>query len=329
MAAFFWGSSQYLSLLVQKGLIESASRGVYVLPEVIGDEFYLVSMRCKKRNYFRKSFLSIPDTRLESFNWIQMYKLGSATRADRPAIDLLGPWYCDSLWLIIWWNLNIQLTYWPILASNHLDLGESLTKMLSGNIENLTKNVPEEYQDDCVAIGRTTSYDCLSNDLVDKEFCSLPWGCHSLWLHYRYSMDKVMLKNELYPLLKRTMNFYIRNLKEGADSRLHLPKSIYPEYSKLTEDCNIDLALIRWGLNTLIEIVDILKVEEELLPQWREVLDKLVDYQIDETGFMIGRNVPLEESHRHYSHLFPIFPLYLINWEQKGSIISIQETEDF
>ncbi len=55
-------------------------------------------------------------------------------------------------------NLNIQLTYWPVLASNHLDLGESLNKMLSGNIENLSKNVPEKYQNDCAAIGRTSSY---------------------------------------------------------------------------------------------------------------------------------------------------------------------------
>lgn len=279
-------------------------------------------------NFYSQSFLSIPDTRLESFYWIQIYKLGSATRENKPAIDLLGPWYCDSPWLIIWWNLNIQLTYWPVLASNHLDLGLSLTKMLSRNIENLSKNVPTEFQSDCAAIGRTSSYDCLNDDLVGKEFCNLPWVCHNIWLQYRYSMDRVMLKNELFPLLKKTMNFYIKNLKKGEDGKLHLPQSISPEYSKLTEDCNIDLALIRWGVNALIEICDILKIDDELMPVWKDVLEKLVEYQIDETGLMIGRGVPLEESHRHYSHLFPIFPLYLINWEQDENKELIERSVD-
>ena len=68
----------------------------------------------------------MPDTQLESFYWIQMYKLASATRADRPAIDTLGPWYRSTPWPGIWWNLNIQLSYWPVYTANRLALGESL-----------------------------------------------------------------------------------------------------------------------------------------------------------------------------------------------------------
>jgi alpha-L-fucosidase 2 len=80
--------------------------------------------------YWPKSFVSLGDTRLESFYWIQMYKLASATRADRPPIDLMGPWYDATPWPRIWWNLNIQLTYWPVLGANRLELGESLLRTI-------------------------------------------------------------------------------------------------------------------------------------------------------------------------------------------------------
>jgi hypothetical protein len=49
--------------------------------------------------FYPASFLSIPDTRLESFYWIQLYKMASATRADRPMLDLMGPWFRTSPWL--------------------------------------------------------------------------------------------------------------------------------------------------------------------------------------------------------------------------------------
>ena len=39
---------KYLSLMTQKKMIERASRGVYVLPDVLEDEFYSISIRCKK-----------------------------------------------------------------------------------------------------------------------------------------------------------------------------------------------------------------------------------------------------------------------------------------
>ncbi|HUB66814.1 MAG TPA: hypothetical protein VL981_04950, partial [Candidatus Methylacidiphilales bacterium] len=137
-------------------------------------------------HYYPESFLSIPDTRLESFYWIQMYKLASATRADRPAIDLMGPWFAPTPWPKIWWNLNLQLTYWPVLTSNRLELGESLCRMLDRGAANLAKNAGE-YSSDSATIGRSSSYDCLRE--AGPELCNLPWTMHNYYLQYRYSMD--------------------------------------------------------------------------------------------------------------------------------------------
>lgn len=279
-------------------------------------------------NFYPQSFLSIPDTRLESLYWIQLYKLAAATRADRPAIDLMGPWYKESPWMILWWNLNIQLTYWPVYVSNHLELGESFCRMLDRNLENLVLNVPEKYRQDSAAIGRTSGYDCLHDDLVGREMSSLPFACHNYWLQYRYSMDKDMLRDRLFPLLRRSINFYLHHMWEDSKGIYHLPVGISPEYPEEAVDCNVDLALFVWGCTTLLQICELLKIKDPLMNKWKEVLEKIAGYPKDENGLMIGKDVPFRESHRHYSHLFPIYPLYLINWEQPENRELIEKSLD-
>jgi alpha-L-fucosidase 2 len=263
--------------------------------------------------FYPASFVSIPDARLESFYWIQMYKLGSATRADRPAIDLMGPWFRTTGWPAIWWNLNIQLTYYPVYVSNRLELGESLCRMLDGNVENLILNVKPEFRHDSAAIGRVSGYDCRGN--VANEVGDLTWACHNYWRQYCYSMDDARLRNRLYPLLRRCVNYYLHLLENGDDGRLHLPETLSPEYGT-ARDCNYDLSLLRWGCQTLLQTCQRLKINDPLIPKWREVLAKLTDYPQGRDGLWIGRDRPLAHSHRHYSHLLMIYPLHLLNWEQ-------------
>jgi hypothetical protein len=266
--------------------------------------------------FYRKSFLSIPDTRLESFYWIQLYKLASATRANRPAVDLNGPWYNDTPWPRIWWNLNIQLTYYPVYTSNHLELGESLTKMIDAGAANLAANA-KDFSEDSDAVGRTTGYNCRGS--VGNEICNLPWALHNYYMQYRYSMDDAMLRDRLFPRLKRSINYYLHQLKEGDDGKLHINEGYSPEFPnqpKPNPDTNIDLALLRWGCQTLLDTCDRLKINDPLIPKWKETLARLTPYPADENGLKVSASVPWNQSHRHYSHLLMIYPLYTMNWEQ-------------
>lgn len=262
-------------------------------------------------DFYQKSFLSVPDSRLESFYWIQLCKLRSATRENRPAIDLMGPWFQPSAWLAYWMNLNIQLVYWPVYAGNHLELGETLQKMIADHRDNLISNAPAEWQNDSAAIGRATGENLLGG--VKKagggELGNLAFVLHNLWWQYRYSMDDKMLRELLYPLLTRVVNFYRHNFIKTEDGRYHLPLSTSPEYEQKAEDCNFDLSLLRWACQSLIRSAERLKIDEPLVPVWKDILKNLTPYPVDETGIMIGKDVPLEHSHRHFSHLFMIFPL--------------------
>lgn len=274
--------------------------------------------------YYPASFLSLPDAKMENFYWIQMYKLASATRADRALIDNTGPWLTVTPWPNAWWNLNVQLTYWALNPSNRTELGASLENALYGNIQNLIMNVPELYRYNSAGIGRSSDFSNVSPVGEPGKLTSTPevglltWACHNLWLLYRFKMDDQLLKEKLFPLLKKSVNYYLHFLKEDNDGKLHLPTTYSPEYG-VAEDCNFDLALLRWGCETLLNTCSRLSISDELIPRWKEVLDKLTDYPIDTNGFMIGRNTPYEKSHRHYSHLLSIYPLYLTNIEKEGN----------
>ena len=277
--------------------------------------------------WWPKSFLSIPDTRMESFYWIQMYKLASATRADRPAIDLMGPWFRSTPWPKIWWNLNIQLTYWPVTTANRLDLGESLVRMLQAGETNLIANVPEALRGDSAGIGRTSSYDCRGG--AGSEFGNLTWTLHNVWMQARHGGDDVLLRDSLVPLLKRAAAYMVHQLKPGDDGRLHFPVDTSPEYPDKAPDTNYNLALLRWALEALVAADGRFALKDPKAAEWRATLEKLAPYPVDpKTGYMIGAGVPLAVSHRHFSHLLMVYPLGLVDAESAADRPLIETSLD-
>src|SRR5205809_1630143 len=268
--------------------------------------------------YYPASFLTFPDARLEAYYWIQIYKLGSAMRPDGPILDLNGPWFNATPWPAIWWNLNIQLTYSPLFRANRLDLAESLFRHLDRNRQALIDNVPERLRDAAAAIGRSSGPDLVRPvDLATAqsdaahEMGDLPWTLYYYWLHYRYQMDDRLLRERVYPLLKLAIGNYLAYVERGDDGRWHLPPTHSPELATVP-DANYDLALLKWGLETLIASAERFGPAEPLLPRWRDVLANLAPFPTDSAGLMVGRGRPWQQSHRHYSHLLAIYPLRLI-----------------
>jgi hypothetical protein len=254
--------------------------------------------------------------------------MASGTRADRPLLDLMGPWFRTTPWPRIWWNLNIQLTYWPQLASNRLDLGESLLKALDDHKPALARNA-RPWSDDSYAIGRSCSYDLERP--AKPEIGNLTWALHNYWLQYRYSMDDSMLRERLFPLLKGSVNYYLHLLEEGPDGKLHIPLGLSPEYPDQPSpnpDCNYDLALLRWGCQTLLDICVRLDVVDPLVPKWKDTLARLTPYPTDENGLMISPSTPFRVSHRHYSHLMMIYPLYTMSLEQPENRALVEKSLD-
>jgi alpha-L-fucosidase 2 len=279
--------------------------------------------------YYPQSFVTLPDARRESFYWIQMYKLACATRAGRTMMDTSGPWNVPTPWPYITWDLNAQLCYWPVVTSNRLDLGRSLIETLSRNRQALIGNVrPEAWQADSAYLPIATAQDLIGSRDGDMRYFKcvgdLPWALHDAWLLYRATMDDRLLREDIVPLLRRSVNLYLHLLEEGPDGRLHLPETYSPEYGTAS-DGNFDLALLRWACGALLESDRRLAIGDPLVPKWKDVLARLAPFPEDAAqGFLIGRGVPLARGHRHYSHLLMIYPLYLVNADQPGAAARIE-----
>ncbi len=269
--------------------------------------------------YYQQSFVSVPDTRMLNYYWTQRYVTGSAMREGLQMMDLMGPWYSHTPWQGIWWNLNSQTMYSHLFSSNNLDAVKPYYTILSDNIPSLIQNVPKEFRHNSAGLGRASSFNLRSdvdpNDSIppyyNREVGNLTWALQNYYLYCRYSMDDNLLKTGLFPLLKKSVNLYINLALKDREGKFHLPVTMSPEY-KPAADCNYDLSLFRWGLQTLISVAERLKLNDPQIPQWKNLLTNLTDYPKNERGLLIGKDVELLEAHRHFAHLTMIYPLGIL-----------------
>ncbi|TAE74497.1 MAG: alpha-L-fucosidase [Verrucomicrobia bacterium] len=310
---------------------DAGTRAEATVARAAGSDFLVwqASHRQWWHDWYPRSFFSFGDPYWESFYWIQIYKMASATRADRALIDNSGPWLQPSGWCATWWNLNVQLSYSPFYASGRSAEAEALPRHLAAGMDALVRSVDEKYRADSAALCRNTGADLFGwagqpggralreRKDIGMETGNLPWACHNLYRHYRVTMDEKMGRELLFPLLRRSVNYYRHFLKEGADGRLHLPKTHSPEYGEAA-DANYDLAGLVWGCRTLLELDAVFGIKDPLVPEWRKLLEKLVPFPRDAVSYHIGAAMPYERSHRHWSHLMMIYPYGVVTPESDG-----------
>lgn len=270
--------------------------------------------------YYTKSFVSIPHPQMESLYWGLQYKLASMMRKGAPLCDLMGPWYKQTAWPGVWFNLNTQMLFSSLHISNQQELVSTMSDYIHDNEQNLINSVPEEFRYNAAGLPR-----CSGRDQIDPAFeypnseyperSNLIYLMYYLWEHYRMTMDDNYLGKQYYPLLKRAVNFLLNVLEEDAEGKIHTPKAHSPEAIN-DSDTNYDLSSLRWGCETLLEINQRLNLKDKQQKEWQKVLKHLLPFPTDQNGFMASahRSAPL--GHRHWCHLFQIYPYYLINVDQ-------------
>jgi alpha-L-fucosidase 2 len=241
--------------------------------------------------FYQKSFLSIPEGQMESFYWIQMYKMASCSRPDGPALDLFGPYFRVSQWPGLWWNLNIQLTYWNVLQSNHLELGENLITLIDEQFEALL-----------------TKFD-------NPKLGDFTWTMHNYWLQLRYGGNWKVLNEKWLPKAIEVAKLYEKHLVRNEKGQLEMTEMESPEYEgfKTYKNSSYNLALYRWLLTAMIECAEKNNSTQPEIGQWKNSLNTLIPLPTNENGVMIGSEQGLDKSHRHYSHLLGLYPLFVLN----------------
>ncbi|MDO6801386.1 hypothetical protein Q4595_02880 [Wenyingzhuangia sp. 1_MG-2023] len=281
--------------------------------------------------YYPKSFVTFNDPEKESFYWIQMYKFGAATRGNGPIMDLMGPWYHDTFWPMVWGDLNVELQYWTHLTANRLEVGESLINNIDKYASHLEGNVPDRWKNSAaIAALFPQNMDAYNGAKVPDM---LVWILNNYWLHCEFAGDHERMKTGLFPILKKAVNSYLNYIKENPvssnDGKIHIKNSWSPEYpSGHGQDVNFTLALIRWGCQTLVNINDEFNLKDPLKKEWQNLLDNLVEFQIDENGLRIGKDIAFQKPHRHYSHLLGFYPLAVITPETNKNKALLKKSLD-
>ncbi|MDE7185336.1 MAG: hypothetical protein K2O40_12940 [Lachnospiraceae bacterium] len=298
------------------------------------------------KHYYSASFVSIPDTKLEALYYIETYKLACSTHPGGMHMTLCGPWtdddnlsaYCSNDYH---WNLEQEMQLWPVYTANRLEFAMPMYDMIDRCRPNLHQFCRNFFERDGEFLAHCTDLDCKPLGGIDNyEFNGLPWVCFMYWQHYLYSMDEIFLKERAYPLMREAVRPLILELKEGEDGYLHLPWTSSPEYHSAQEtyrwvhhempdwtncfgaDATIDLSLLKFLCRTLIKITEILDIEDKEKESWERTLDKLVPYHMDEFGSLVVRaGLPITTSHRHQSHLFPIYPLHEMTMDTDADTI--------
>lgn len=315
----------------EKDSLEKVRQNLFSARDSLAQKTFLSSHQEWWHEYYPQSFLTINDSEKEAFYWIQMYKLGSAMRENGPILDLMGPWYHKTFWPMVWGDLNVQLIYWTHLTANRMSVGESLGNNIDKYAGNLAKNGPKHWTDSAnVATLFPQDMDAQIGSVVPDM---LAWIMHNYWLHCEFAGDRERMRDGVFPVLRQTVNSYRHYLKENPvksdDGTIHIKHSWSPEYpGGRGQDINFTIALIQWSCRTLLDINAEFDLNDPLATEWQNILDHLVDYQIDENGLRIGKDIAFEKPHRHYSHMLAFYPLALITPETDTDAKMLRTTLD-
>ncbi len=278
-------------------------------------------------NYWAQSSVSIPDSLLERQYYLEMYKFGSAARADAPPISLQAVWTADHGKLPPWkgdfhHDLNTQLSYWPSYTGNYLGLEDGFLNWLWKYRPAFKKYTHDYFGVEGMNVpGVTTLEGEPMGGWIQYSMGQTvaSWLSHHFYLHWKYTMDRDFLENRAYPWIKDVAVFLDEiSVKEENGNRKLLISSSPEIYNNsreawFAETTNFDLALIRWTYEKAAELANELGLKEEA-EQWNQILSEWPEFDVDaESGLTFAPGVPYVESHRHFSHLMAFHPLGLID----------------
>lgn len=283
-------------------------------------------------NFWNLSEINLPDKVLEKQYYLEMYKFGSASRKEAPPITLQAIWTADDGGIPPWKgdfhnDLNTQLSYWPGYTANMLDETSVFTDwlwMLKPKFNAYTKkfygidglNTPGINTLTGDQMGGWNQYSCGSTVSA--------WLGHHFYLQWKYSMDKVFLRDRAYPWIKDVALFFDNFSVKSDNGYRTLPLSSSPEVHDnsleawYTTTTNFDLALVKFTYTAAKEMALELGLKDEA-KHYEKMLNEWPDYSLNpnDGSMAFAEGDYYAASHRHFSHMLAFHPLGIL--DESGS----------
>lgn len=271
-----------------------------------------------------------------TFQFGRYLLIASSRPGDLPA-NLQGLWcqHYDAPWNSDYHaNINLQMNYWGAEVANlsecHLPLFDLIDSVaISG------KNTAKAMYNANGWMMHHVTDNFWRTEPADGVCGIWPFGgawlVSHLWEHYLYANDINFLKNRAYPLMKGSAQFFLDFLVEVpkglpfagmlVTNPSHSPENAYEDtngvQSMFTYGATMDLEIIHDLFTNCIRAIDIIngdkgKIDIAFKNQLESALAKMVPLQISKKTGKIQEWIQdykeIELGHRHFSHLYGLYP---------------------
>jgi len=213
---------------------------------------------------------------------------------------------------------NIQMNYWQALPGGLAEAALPMFDYFERFIDDFRENARNIFGCRGILIPiamTTTGHDTPRS--WSNWTAAAGWIAQHFYDYYLFTGDREFLRNRAVPFLKETALFYEDFLVKGDDGKLLFNPSLSPENrprnsnSLIAMNATMDVAICREVLTNLCDACEILGIETDGVRRWRDMLEGLPEYEINEDGAMKEWLHPAFEDnyhHRHQSHIYPLFP---------------------
>ncbi len=246
-------------------------------------------------------------------------------------------------------NINTQMNYWPVESGNLSECAEPLIRMIRELMDQGSQVAREHYGARGWVFHQNTDLYRVAAPMDGPTWGTFTvggaWLCTHLWEHYLYTLDLDFLK-EAFPIIEGSVQFFIDFLVPHPNGKwLVTNPSTSPEnfpnsggnkpyfdevtagFREGTTICagsSIDMQILYDLFGYYLEAAFILEKESVLVQQVREAKEKLVPPQIGKDGSLQEWTddwTSLEEKHRHFSHMYGLFPGMVLNEKRTPELI--------
>lgn len=239
--------------------------------------------------------------------------------------DILPPW--RSNYTV---NINTEMNYWPAEMCNLAECHEPLMDFVTEAVEVGERTAKEVY-------GCNGSAGHHNMDLWRKTTpagspgcalwpMSLGWLTDHLWEHYLYHPDEQFLQERVYPATEKCVDFYSDWLVEQDGVYISCPstspENVFLSHGQkccVSKNCSMDIGILRDLFTRYLQMQKLLQIQDERTQKVRILMEKLPPYQILSDGRLMewgGEHKEAQPDHRHFSHLYGVWPGRSIRSEQ-------------
>lgn len=292
-----------------------------------------------------------PDLAAKLFQYGRYLLISSSRPGTNPA-NLQGIWneHLEAPWNADYHlNINLQMNYWPAEVANLSELHMPLFDFGDRLLERGKITAKEQYGIDRGAVmHHATDLWAAPWMRADMPYWGAwihggGWLAQHYWEHYRFTRDKVFLRERAYPFLKSISGFYLDWLQkdESTGKWISYPE-MSPENSYLAADgkpaamslgAAMGHQIIGEAFENTLDAAQVLQIDDAFI---KEVKTKLKDLypgiKIGKDGRILEWNQEYEEpekGHRHMSHLYALHPGDAITSIDKEAFAAAQKTIDY